>query len=137
MTMAKQSKSAAKEPPRTKDRGQLSVQIDVSADKLAALIAATRNQKNDAMAKGDLDKADELDDLSLKFTEQYAILIRHQLKKIDDSDLMRRTLKGFADVNTQIEQAIKEIKEFTKFAKVATGIATVMDQLISTALVKI
>jgi len=121
----------------SKDRGQLSIQIDICADKLSELIGVVRKQKNEALVRGDLVEADRLDDLSLDLTDQYAVLIRHQLQQIDNSTLMRKTIRGFAGVNGKIDSAIKEIKELTAFANAVASIAAILDKLITSSLVKI
>jgi hypothetical protein len=132
--MAKQP-GQRKSPVSSRDQGQLSIQIDVCADRIAELIGETRARTNDAIVAGDLDTADKLADQSLRQTVQYAILIRHELKKIDDSQLMRETIKGFSNVNAYIEKSIRELKELKKFLSAVTSIAGTLDKLIGMVLV--
>lgn len=126
----------AKKPvASSKDQGQLSIQIDICADCVADLIAETRKKMNDAIAAGDLAAADRFDEIAMAQTVQYATLIRHEIKKIDDSGLMRDTIKGFAEANSSMTALIKENKQFAEFLTTVASIAAIVEKLIAIALV--
>jgi hypothetical protein len=120
--------------PTSRDTGQLSIQIDAAADILPKLLMATREKRNQAMIAGDLEGADKLDDLCVKYNLQCAILIRHEIKKIDDSEKMRKTIRGFAAVNESMQAAIDRIQQLTEYLKKAAQIAKSLDQLIAFAI---
>ena len=126
---------ARKPTPSSKDQGQLSIQIDTCADSIAELIAETRKKMNDAMAAGDLDAADRFDEIALEQTVQYATLVRHQIKKIDDSAELRDAIKGFAGVSTSINDLIKQNKAFAEFLTTAATISSLLEKLVGIALV--
>ena len=120
----------------TKQQGHLSIQVDACADHLSKLIGVIREQKNQALISGDLDAADRFDTLSLKYTDQYSVVLRHQLQTIDSSAEMKQAIKGFADVNKRIKDASKEIKSLTEFANTLTAIAGMLDKLITRFLIE-
>jgi hypothetical protein len=117
--------------PTSRDTGQLSIQIDAAADILPKLLMATREKRNQAMVAGDLEAADKLDDLCVKYNLQCAVLIRHEIKKIDDSEKMRKAIRGFAAVNESMQAAIDRIQQLTEYLKKAAQIAKSLDQLIA------
>lgn len=116
------------------DTRYLSTQVSNCADCVANLIVETQRQKNFAIDQGDVTTADDLNEKAITLSVQYGILARHQLQEIDDSNLMKKTIRGFADVNAQIKQAIADVKKATDFAKALAGIAGVLQQLIGIAL---
>jgi hypothetical protein len=120
--------------PTSRDTGQLSIQIDAAADILPKLLMATREKRNQAMVAGDLEAADKLDDLCVKYNLQCAVLIRHEIEKIDDSKKMRKAIRGFAAVNESMQAAIDRIQKLTEYLKKAAQIAKSLDQLIAFAI---
>jgi len=121
--------------PSSKDQALLNVQIETCADNFPTLIDQTRAKENAAISAADLATARQLDELGVTFANQYATLLKHQLKAIDDSDQMDDAIKKFATVNQSIQTEIKTIQEVKAFTDKATQIAQYVAQAIQIALV--
>lgn len=120
--------------PSSKDQALLNVQIDTCADNFPTLIDQTRAKENAAISTADLATARTLDDLGITFANQYATLLKHQLKAIDDSAQMDEAIQKFATVNQSIQTELKSIQEIKEFTDKATQIAEIVAQGIQIAL---
>ena len=117
-----------------KAQGLLSIQIDACADALPDLIRTTRARSNAAIVAGDIDSATSLDALSLRYSQQFATVLQHQLVQIDDSDQMKDLIKQFADVNRTINDELQSISDIKRFIEIGIGVANALDQAIGIAL---
>lgn len=106
----------------SKDRAQLSIQIDHCADLLPSLMVETRRQANEAVKRGDLNGADKLDDISAELSMMFQIVLRHQIQQIDDSQEMRDSIVAMTKINKGIEDIIAGTKQAAAFLKAATGV---------------
>jgi hypothetical protein len=129
------AKHAPPAAPAASSQRYLSNQVDQCAENVAELIVAAQKQKNQAVMAGDAATADALNDQAIQLSIQYGDLARHQLKTIDDSTIMNQTIKGFADVNTNIKSAITQMQDLTTFANDVTTIVNTLDGLITSALI--
>jgi hypothetical protein len=129
------AKHAPPAAPAASSQRYLSNQVDQCAENVAGLIVAAQKQKNQAVMAGDAATADALNDQAIQLSIQYGDLARHQLKTIDDSTIMNQTIKGFADVNTNIKSAITQMQDLTTFANDVTTIVNTLDGLITSALI--
>lgn len=121
--------------PSSKDQALLNVQIDTCADNYPTLIDQTRSKENAAISSADLATARQLDNLGIKFANQYATPLKHELKTIDDSTQMDEAIQKFAAVNQSIQTEIKTITEIKAYTDKATQIAQYISEAIQIALV--
>jgi len=118
----------------SKDQALLNVQIDTCADNFPTLIDQTRAKENAAISAADLATARTLDDLGITFANQYATLLKHQLKAIDDSAQMDAAIQKFAVVNQSIQTELKGIQQIKEFTDKVTQIAKIVAEGIQIAL---
>jgi hypothetical protein len=120
--------------PSSKDAALLNGQIDACADIYPTLIDRTRAQENAALSAADLATARQLDQLGIMFANQYATLLKHELKEVDDSVQMDDAIQKFARVNQTIQTEIQRIQDIKAFTDKATEIARYVAEGIQIAL---
>ena len=114
----------------------LSDQVKIAGANYPALIAANDEKQNAALITGNIDEARRLGIISSTLRDQLIDLIHGDIKAIDDSSEMTDAIKGFTDINKDIEDAIKHIKQLTDFVNAITAIAGLMDKLITSTVTK-